>query len=102
MAVYDFSWTPSAKSYAIVHRIEADILIATMRELALVPDDESLDGAVSFEIGEQLFVGIGKGDGHIVIDTAKWVEGPLLSEGPFKGRVVMLPTPDTAEESWKP
>ena len=99
MVTYDFEWTASAKTYALVHRVEADILIAMMRNLnGAVPDGEALDGATSIEVGDQLFIGTGKGDGRIVIDTARWVEGPMLESGPFKGRTVMIPQADTKED----
>jgi hypothetical protein len=94
--VYDFEWTTRAKTHAIYNKIEAEVLQAAMHELrSTIPEGDKLNGVISFEIGDQLFVGSSKGDGHVVLDTGHWVKLPPLDSGPLKGREVHIPRPDS-------
>jgi len=64
-----------------------------------VPPGELLDGLAAFQIGDQWFVATSNGDGVVLVDTATMEEGPVLTAGPFKGKKLMMPKPDTPNRS---
>lgn len=96
---YGIKFTELARAFAKAHtslQAVAEAALAEIDDMGLVGDDR-LNGQISFKLGEQLFVGVGFGDGVVVVDTASWEEGPVLDSGPFKGKKVMIPRGDSED-----
>lgn len=93
---YQIIMTPLAEAFARAKSTVSDVMHAAAEEIdSVCPADERPNGLFSFEVGDQLFVGMGRGDGMVMIDTASLEEGPVLKDGPFAGKRVMIPRPDS-------
>lgn len=84
-------WTTIGRRHAADHGVSPDIVeamvLGDIERGDLIPDKLI---AHSVELGDVLFIITPTTDG-LLIDGARWVEGPELSEGPFAGKTFVYP-----------
>lgn len=91
--------TPLADAFARAKASVDDVLHAAIDEIdSFCPADEQPNGIFTFTVGGQLFIAWGNGDGNVLIDTATYEEGPLMTAGPFKGKRLVMPKGDSEED----
>lgn len=84
-----------AKAKASTEEVEATARRELERELGDAdPSDPDTLLIHTFEVGGADFCCYPR-DGFVEIDTVSWEEGPVLDAGPFKGKRVMHPRPDS-------
>jgi hypothetical protein len=107
MRDFEVRLTQGAKVYVARGNSEADLLARARTEVAEIMESKEDEQAWewpmqewfffhSFDVGDQHFMLFCEPD-HIVCDTAVMREYEALTAGPFAGKKLMMPEPETYE-----
>lgn len=94
---YEIEFTPLAKAFAETKSSVVDVERLMREEIDSVALGETPNGLYGREIAGQLFLAEAYGDGKVLLDTGTYEAGPVMDAGPFEGKRLMIPRPDSKD-----